>query len=574
MNTIEIPVKPPRRFLPNDLKIDSWEKVEQYFRNLKERSIGSVADLEQWLLDWSEVDAVFNEDLAWRYIKMTCDTTDQGRVDSYNFFISQIEPRLAPYHNDFSKKLIECPFVRELDSDKYAIFLRTVRKNVKLFREENIPLMVEIATESQKYGSINALMTVTVNGEEMTLQKAATLLKSPDRGLREEVFMKMQQRRGQDEQALNDLLTRLIRLRHRVAVNAGFENFRDYKHAQLGRFDYTVQDCFDFHDSIAREIVPVVEEFDRARKKQLGLESLRPWDTEVDPSGKPALRPFSDARELIGKSIECFQRVSPYFAERLEIMDQMGYFDLDSRKGKAPGGYNYTLDEIGVPFIFMNSVGSQRDLVTMVHEGGHAVHSFLSRDLELTAFKSLTSEIAELASMAMELMSMEHWDVFYPEQDELRRARFEQLEKVLRGLSWIARVDKFQHWLYENPEHTVQQRNAYWMQLGAEFSSREVDWSGYTEAAARTWQAQLHIFEVPFYYIEYGFAQLGAIAVWRNYKRNASQAVENYSNALRLGYTRSIPEIYEAAGIRFGFSPDYVKELIGFVKSELNRLHS
>jgi oligoendopeptidase F len=569
---LAIPVKNPRKFLPDDLEIDSWEKVEPYFVELQNRKINSVKELEQWMHDRSELDAVFSEDMAWRYINMTCDTANKDCSDSYNFFLTEIEPKAAPFNNEFDKKLVGSAYLKDLDPEKYKIYLRTVRNSIALFRENNIPLFTEIQTEARKYGEINGTMTVTIDGKEATMQKAASFLKSTDRTLREDVYNKIVERRGRDEKQLNDLFDHLIKLRHQVALNAGFKNFRDYKFASLGRFDYTVKDCYDFHESIKKEIVPIIEEFDRERKKHLGLEKLKPWDSEVDVSGKPPLKPFENGEELINKTIECFRKIRPAYGRYLEIMKSMGYLDLDSRIGKAPGGYNYPLYEIGVPFIFMNSVGTLRDLVTMVHEGGHAIHSFLTRDLEITDFKSAPSEVAELASMSMELISMENWEMFFSNKDELTRAKQEQLEKVLRALPWIAAVDKFQHWIYENPTHNVEERANEWVKIMNEFGSKEVDWNGYENTRARGWQSQLHIFEVPFYYIEYGMAQLGAIAVWRNYKNSPAEALDGYEKALKLGYTKSIGDIYSAAGIKFDFSGSYVKELADFVKVELKKI--
>ncbi len=327
-----------------------------------------------------------------------------------------------------------------------------------------------------------------------------------------------------------------------------------------------------FHTSIEKEILPLVEASDLKRKTLLKLESLKPWDADVDVEGKPALRPFENGSELINKSIECFYKVRYQYGEYLEEMKTMGHLDLESRIGKAPGGYNYPLYEIGVPFIFMNSVGVHRDMVTMVHEGGHAVHSFVTRDLELVDFKSTPSEVAELASMSMELISMEHWDVFFKNKDDLKCAKKEQLEKSLKTLLWIAAVDKFQHWVYEHPAHTITERMDSWKNIITLFNSKVVDWTGLEEVQANGWQNQLHIFEVPFYYIEYGMAQLGAIAVWRNYKLDPEKALDAYEAALRLGYTKSIPEIYKTAGIEFNFSQPYVKELANFVKNELEKI--
>ena len=571
-STIEIPVRPRRRFLPDDLKIDSWNKVEKYFLDLRERKISSKKELEHWLLDWSELDAVLSEDLAWRYIRMTCDTANPEFVKAYTFYITEIEPKISPFGNEFNKKLIDSSFLKELDQEKYRIYLRSVRKAVDIFRTENIPLFTEQNTESQKFGSISGDQTIHYKDQELTMQRGASMLKETDRGTREEVWKMMQERREKDVDTLNTLYTKLIGLRNKIALNAGFLNYRDYKFASLGRFDYGVKDCFDFHDSILNEIVPNNILADKERREKLGLVTLRPWDMDVDVTGKDPLRPFINSADLISRSVSCFYKVRHYFGECLETMNAMKHLDLDSRKGKAPGGYNYPLFEIGVPFIFMNSVGTHRDLVTMVHEGGHAVHSFLSRNLEITEFKSIPSEVAELASMSMELISMEHWEVFFSNKEDLKRARKEQLDKILHTLPWIAMVDKFQHWVYENPDHDLNERAAKWLSLTDQFHGTEVDWSGLEHYKKRFWQNQMHIFEVPFYYIEYGFAQLGAVAVWRNYKKDPEKALDQYQAALTLGYTRSIPEIYKTAGIRFDFSRAYVKELIDFVVAERKKL--
>jgi oligoendopeptidase F len=569
---LPIPAKTIRQFLPANFTIKTWNEIEPYFKNLNERSISSVTDLEKWLHDRSELDAILSEDLGWRYIKMTCDTTDQQLTDSYNYFISQIEPHIAPYANELNKKLINSSFLPQLDQQKYHIYLRGVKKALELYRDENVPLLTKIATEAQKYGAISGAMTIEWKGKEITLQMAVSLMKDTNRAVREEVFNKIQKRRAVDEKALNALYTELIQLRHQVALNAGFKNYRDYKFDELGRFDYTVDDCYNFHTSIAKAILPLAEESDKERKNLLKLSTLRPWDTEVDTNGKNALTPFLNGEDLVNKSIDCFTKVRPQYGKYLEIMKAMGHLDLESRKGKAPGGYNYPLYESGVPFIFMNAVGLHRDMVTMVHEGGHAIHSFVAHPLELVDFKSAPSEVAELASMSMELISMEHWDVFFENKDDLKRAKKEQLEKALKTLLWIAVIDKFQHWIYLNPTHTETERSAKWNALITEFSSTIVDWSGFEHVKARMWQNQLHLFEVPFYYIEYGMAQLGAIAVWRNYKHNPEKALDAYEAALRLGYTKSIPEIYKTAGIEFNFSQEYVNELATFVKGELRKI--
>jgi len=360
--------------------------------------------------------------------------------------------------------------------------------------------------------------------------------------------------------------------RDRVGKNADFKDFRDYKFAQMGRFDYGSKECLEFHQSIKKEILPLVKDLQEDRKAKLNLDVLRPWDLDVDVTGKAPLKPFEKGSELIEKTINIFNQLRPYYGECLSIMREMGNLDLESKDGKSPGGYNYPLYEVGVPFIFMNAVGTHSDVVTMVHEGGHAIHSFLTRDLELTSFKSFPSEVAELASMAMELLSMNHWDVFYSDPDELRRAKKEQMQRVLGIFPWVALVDNFQHWLYTNPKHTAIERSAKWNELQKEFGTGVVSWEGFEDNFKVSWQKQMHIFEVPFYYVEYAMAQLGAIAVWKNYMEDPKKALDQYEAALKLGYTKSIPEIYEAAGIKFDFSREYLKELTDFVRGEMEKL--
>ena len=564
--------KPLRKFLPVNMSIDSWASIESFFVDLECRKISSAIELEKWLFDRSELEAVLSEEMAWRYIKMTCDTSNQELLNSFNFFVNEIEPFIAPFSNRLNLKLVGSIYLKELDQEKYNIYFRGIKNELDLYREENISLLTKIAIDSQKYGAISAAMTVEWCSAEITLQKAASIMKDTDRGIREIIYNKIQQRREVDKTTLDNLFTELIHLRHKVALNAGFLNYRDYKFDELGRFDYSIKDCYDFHQSIAKEILPLAEASDLERKFSLKLDALKPWDTEVDVEGRAPLRPFSDAADLVDKTIACFNKVRPVYAEYIETMKAMGRLDLESRIGKAPGGYNYPLYETGVPFIFMNSVGTHRDLVTMVHEGGHAIHSFVTRDLELTNFKSTPSEVAELASMSMELISMEHWDVFFNNPEDLKRAKKEQLEKALKTLLWIAAVDNFQHWIYLNINHTAEERSNEWLKIMDVFNGKVINWDGQEDVKARLWQNQLHIFEVPFYYIEYGMAQLGAIALWRNYKKDPEQTLNSYEAALRLGYTKSIPEIYRTAGIKFDFSQEYVKELANFVKAELENI--
>jgi oligoendopeptidase F len=562
----------PRTFLPPDYTVKDWDTLEPYLEELKNRQLKSAPELEQWLLDRSELESILAEEMGWRYIRMTCDTQDEAATQAFNYFVNEIEPKAAPYDHALNEKLISSPFLPELDAVQYRIYLRAVQQAIAIFRKENIPLHTEITTKQQHYAAITGAMTVTLQGVEMTLQRASDRLKSLDRAQREEAYRAIQERRFQDKEVLDALYSELVALRHQVALNAGFANFRDYMFASLGRFDYTPQDCFDFHAAIQTTLVPLISALHRERKASLGLAALKPWDLDVDESGKPPLAPFQTGEELLEKTIQCFYKLDNFLGDCLVTMRNMKRLDLESRKGKAPGGYNYPLDETGVPFIFMNATSSLRDVVTMLHEGGHAVHSFLTHSLPLGAFKHPPSEVAELASMSMELISMDHWDLFFTDAEELRRAKRTHLESVLETFPWVATIDRFQHWVYENPNHSLAEREENWLRIFNAFNQQEVSWEGLEKYKPSIWQKQLHLYEVPFYYIEYAMAQLGAIAVWKNYKHDPQAALASYKQALSLGYTQSIGQVYAAAGICFDFSPQYMKSLADFVRAEMEKL--
>jgi len=563
--------KKPRTYIPQDLTI-TWESLAPIFEELQNRSIESLESLSQWLKDRSELEAALEEDFAWRYIKMSCDTANEELVKSFQYFATEISPKISPLSNELNKKFVESPFMDDLDKEKYFVYNRSVKKALELFREENIELFTELQVKQQKYQGITGAMSVTINDQEYTLEQASILVKDLNREVRENAWKTIQQRRLVDKDDLNILFDELIRLRNQVALNAGFENYRDYMFQALGRFDYTPQDCYDFANAIEKEIVPILKEQAEKRREALGLDTLKPWDLEVSVSGKAALKPFNNGAELIDKSIACFNAIDPKLGEKLATMKANNLFDVESRKGKAPGGYNYPLAETGAPFIFMNSANSLRDLTTMVHEGGHAVHTFLTANLELNDFKHCPSEVAELASMSMELISMDKWDVYFDNEEDLLRAKKEQLADVLKTLPWVAVIDQFQHWIYTNPNHTAADREETFKQIYNRFGAGFANWDGQEQQFGNIWQKQLHLFEVPFYYIEYAIAQLGAIAVWKNYKENPEKALDQYLAALALGYTKPMNEIYETAGIKFDFSAEYVKELASFVKGELDKL--
>ena len=564
--------KTPHNYLPADFILTDWAGLEPFFKELSNRAINSKSELEKWLMDLSELEAFISEDACWRQIKMTCDTTDKSLEDAFTYFCMEIQPQMQPYADALNKKLIASPFTTELDKDAYFTYLRSVKKSIELFRTENIPLQAELSVLQQQYGTIAGKMTIEMNGQEYTLQQASQFLENEDRAVREEAYRKIQERRLQDKDAMHELYSTLIQKRHQVALNAGFANYRDYKFAELGRFDYSKEDCFQFHEAVKLHVLPLIDKIYARKKQKLGLATLKPWDTEAEPSGTKPLRPFTDGKDLYEKSVACFEKLNPFFADCLRKMNELKHFDLESRKGKAPGGYNCPLAESGAPFIFMNAAGQMSDVTTMVHEGGHAIHSFLAHPLPLSAFKEYPMEIAEVASMSMELFTMNHWQSFFDNELDLNRAKEHQLERTITIFPWIAIIDKFQHWVYENPNHSIEERTNNWTAILKEFSTNSIDYTGLDMYRAIGWQRQLHLFEVPFYYIEYGIAQLGAIGMWMQYQKNPNQALENYMDALALGGTKTLPELYKTAGLEFNFSPNYVKNLMDFTNEELEKL--
>ena len=562
-----------RTFLPADFQLSTWESVLPYFEQLSATEISSIADLRAFCANRSELESYLSENFAWRYIKMSCDNQNETLQTSYAQFVNEIMPNASVFDDAWNKKVIESPFVNELTETGFPVMLRGMKKAIEIFREKNIPLFTELQNLETNYGALTGALMVTIKGEEKTLQQAGALLESTDRAEREEVYQTMVQKRLTIKNELNDLYTSLIEKRHQVALNAGFENYRDYAFASLGRFDYGPAECFEFHEAVAETVVPLLNDAAAKRKEEMGLDSLKPFDKAVDPLGRGPLKPFETGEELLTKTIGVFDEMDPFLGNCLKEMVTLDRFDLDSRKGKNPGGYNYPLEETGYPFIFMNAAGTVRDVVTLLHEGGHAVHSILTKDLALNSFRNFPSEVAELASMSMELMTMDLWGHYFTNSEEAKRAKIKHLEDILETLPWVATIDAFQHWVYENPTHSVAQREEKWNEIVSKFSDTVTDWTGLAEVRSNIWQKQLHLFEVPFYYIEYGIAQLGALAIWKNSITNFKGTIENYKQALSFGYTKTLPDLYQAAGIKFDLSETYLAELVEFVKRELKQLH-
>jgi oligoendopeptidase F len=417
-------------------------------------------------------------------------------------------------------------------------------------------------------------MTVNFRGKELTLQQLGRFTEETDRATREEAWQAGSDRRLQDREKIEDLFDKVLPLRGQIARNAGMQTYRDFIWKQYKRFDYTPQDCINFANAIAKACVPLAHELDKKRAEDLKLSTLRPWDQNVDPKNRPPLRPFaeSDVDGFVTKTRTIFDRLSPALADEFESLRRNKNLDLDSRKGKQPGGYQSTLNECRQPFIFMNAAGVHRDVETLLHEGGHAFHAIAAQEEPLVFLRSAPMEFCEVASMSMELLGDDHLDVFYSEADA-QRAKRVHLEGIIKFFPWMATIDMFQHWLYTHPGHSREQRKSEWLRLMDTFGSK-LDWSGLEEARAYWWQRQIHLFHVPFYYVEYGIAQLGALQLWMKSKQDVRSALANYRAALKLGGTRPLPDLFAAAGISFDFTEKTIRPLMDAISEELRSLPS
>ncbi len=558
----------PAQFDPSDLA-----QVEPLYRILLDRSLDAPADVERWLADFSELTAVMDEYGNHRHIDKSRHTEDPEIEKRYLHFVEKIEPKIKPLFFELQRKYLDSPARERVDRKEHGILDRRWSTEVEIFREENIPLETRLTRLTTEYDQISGAMTTCFRGKEHTLQQMARFLEEPDRPTRREAWELIQERRMRDRDRIEAIFDQQLNLRAQAANNAGVDDYRSYCWKAYKRFDYTPEDCLRFADAIAETCVPLVDELDRQRRADLGLETLRPWDLSVDPQNRPALRPFeeNDINGFIEKTQSIFHRLSPALGGQFAALRRHDSLDLDSRKAKQPGGYQASLEESRRPFIFMNAAGLQRDVETLLHEGGHAFHFLAAAEAEPLVFlRNAPMEFCEVASMSMELLGGEHIDVFYDEADTARAKR-SLLEGIIRFFPWMATIDGFQHWIYTHPGHSREQRAEQWLATLDRFGGG-TDWSGHEEIRASQWQRQLHLFHAPFYYIEYGIAQLGALQLWMKAKEDPHRALSNYRAALKLGGTRALPDLFAAAGIAFDFSHRTLRPLMAAIGEELSRL--
>ncbi|MEC9331419.1 MAG: M3 family oligoendopeptidase [Verrucomicrobiota bacterium] len=568
----KISIHTPRQFVPSNINIGNWTTLEPLFKQLEEqiKIASSAKKLELFILNWEELSAAVSEEGSKRYIAMTCQTEDKDAEKAYLDFVEKIEPEEKKCNFLLAKKLIQHPNLKELKNQRYEVFIRDTALQVELFRSENVSLETKTAKLGQQYQKTIGGLTVQFEGKEQTLIQMSRHLEEPERKHRQKAWELVANRRLEEAEKIDVYINDLAEIRNQMSENAGFPNYRDFAHQRLGRFDYSPDDCISFQEAIEEEMVPLLRELQDERLQALGINELKPWDTATDPKGRPPLKPFEKVSDLVARSQAIFNQVDGNLADWFQTMQDLGLLDLANRKGKAPGGYQCSLDESRLPFIFMNSVGVQRDVETLLHEAGHAFHAMASQNEPLHSYRHAPIEFCEVASMAMELLGSEFLEEFYNEE-EARRARIAHLEGIVFVFPWIATVDAFQHWLYLNPNHSIEERDKAWSNLIDRFGGN-VDWTNYESAKAKLWHKQLHIFLHPFYYIEYGIAQLGALQVWANSKNNSSKALADYKAALALGGSRPLPKLFEHCNIRFDLSRNTVAPMADLLRKELNTL--
>mgnify|MGYP001985145977 CR=1 FL=1 len=560
---------PELNFLPADFTPSDTDRLRELVDTLLTRPVDTPDDLENFLRDWSELTSVVEAEKARRYIAKTCDTADETIRDDYLFYEREVVPLYSHLDDSLDRKYLASPARASLPG-RYSIFDRRRKTKAELFRKENTRLETEDTELHAKYMEIQGAITVEIDGETLTPQQCSALLEKPDRKLREKAFRKLAERRLQDSNKIEELFDQQLAIRHEVALNAGFENYRDYRFQELCRFDYDPEHCAAFHTAVEEVVVPAVGELTRKRIEKLGIDSLRPWDRVVSPFGRPPCTPFTTEREYIEKTQALFRAVDPSFEKEFDILDRNGLLDLMSRPGKAPGGYMYSIEDMRLPFIFFNAVGTHSDIQTLLHEGGHAFHTIATRDESLGDYRSAPMEFCEVASMSMELFGLERIDEIYDAEDA-REAKYLQLESIVDLFGWVATIDAFQHWLYTHPGHSSGERREKWVELAARFSPH-IDWRGMEENFACLWHRQGHLFSAPFYYIEYAIAQIGALQAWLAESRDHAGTVRKYQEALALGGSRSLPELFETAGLRFAMGSDILNEIIPAVMKRIGEL--
>ena len=562
--------------LPDDAKSIlalTWSDYEPYFNDLAARPLNEE-NIPAWLDDWSTLAATVDEQYWRLYIATTVNTADKESEDRFNLYIEQIQPAARTAEQKLKDKIL----TSGLSPIGFETGLRRIEAEAEIFREENLPLLTEEQKLVTDYYSLTGSLTVLWDGEERTFTQMFPLLYETDRSLRQRAWDAVETRRLQERGSINQIWEKFMPIRLAIAENADMPDYRAYTWKQKFRFDYSPDDCKSFHAAIEEVVVPAAERVYERRRQRLGLDTLRPWDLNVDPLGAAPIKPYESIDEFKSKSRAIFEKVDPKFGEYFQIMIDEELLDLESRKNKAPGGYSVGLQVAHRPFIFMNNTNTPWDVQTILHEGGHAFHEFERAHVHFyqRGENYLPQEFGEVASMAMELIASPYktrdHGGFYTE-DEAARAMIELLEGIIRFWPYMALVDAFQHWIYENPKDSsdASRCEEAWAALWDRFIVG-IDYSGLEDAKQTYWHTQLHIFQVPFYYIEYGLAQLGAVQIWANARKDQKKAVADYRRALALGATVPVPQLFATAGATFAFDAKTLKEAVDLMEEVIEEL--
>jgi len=564
--------------LPDDSKKIQdwgWNDYKPYFNYLLTQELNEL-NVKEWMKYWSDLSELIGEVGTRVYVATTVDTTDEGAKKRFYSFLENISENASSKNQILKKKLLESGIVPE----NFEVPLRAIKSEVELFCEENLPLLTKDSKLSKEYDAIIGAQTVEWDGKETTITQLGPVLLETDRKRREKAWRLAAERRLKDREGINKIWEQLLKLRIEIAENAGYDNYRSWIWESLKRFDYTPEDCLNFHKAIEKVVMPFVNKLIKQRKEQLGLDVLKPWDLSVDPFNRDPLTPFKNATELESRCHNIFEAVDPDLGEHFNIMREQKLLDLANRKGKAPGGYCTEYHHQRLPFIFMNAVGTHSDVQTMLHEGGHAFHVFESKQLPYASQREVGMEFAEVASMAMELLASpyitKNFGGFYNVEDA-NRARIEHLERSVMFWPYMAVVDAFQHWAYTNPEKAMEPANCdwEWTKLWKRFQTFEnLDSSEFEDVIATGWHNKLHIYHVPFYYVEYGMAQLGAMQVWGNALKDQENAVKLYRNALSMGGNATLPELFGAAGAKFEFDEPMLTYAVNLIDEKIRELET
>ena len=549
----------------------SWNDFQGYYQELNARTLNK-ANLAEWLTDWTRLGECVDELYTRLYLATTLNTADEDAINRRNAFLDKVFPPVSEAEQKLKEKLLRSG----LEPEGFAIPLRNMRTEADLFRQANLPLLAEEQKMNGEYSQVIGAQTVEWEGKEATISQLRPVYFDTDRARRERAWRLATQRQLADRGKINALWQEFMALRQKIAANAELPDFRSYRWKQMLRFDYTPEDCRRFQDAIEQAVVPAATRIYERRRQRLGLDQLKPWDLDVDPLNRPPLVPYRDTAELIEKAAVIFHHVDGQLGQYFDTMLHEGLLDLENRKNKAPGAFCTAFATQHRPFIFENAVGLHDDIQTLLHESGHAFHVFESAALPYYQQLAVGMEFAEVASMSMELLASPYLTRdqggFYTAK-EAARARIEHLESNILFWPYMAIVDAFQHWVYEHPAQAVDaaECDACWTSLERRFRPG-IDWSGLEDAMATGWHRKLHIHTLPFYYIEYGLAQLGAVQVWGNALKDQAKSVANYRKALALGGTVRLPELYQAAGAHLSFEAGALKDAVDLMETTITQL--